>query len=109
MVGHTGILDAAVEAVATVDRCLGEVLQAVEEVGGAAIVTADHGNAEQMIHYDTLEPHTAHTTNQVPLVLVDPTYKGSLRNGALCDVSPTLLGMLDVPRPAEMTGQDLRS
>ena len=109
MVGHTGILDAAVEAVATVDRCLGEALQAVEEVGGAAIVTADHGNAEQMIHYDTLEPHTAHTTNQVPLVLVDPTYKGSLRLGALCDVSPTLLGMLGVPRPAEMTGHDLRS
>ncbi len=108
MVGHTGILKAAIEAVGTVDRCLGEVLNAIEEVGGAAIVTADHGNAEQMVHYDTSTPHTAHTTNPVPFVIVDPAFNGSLRSGALCDVAPTLLGMMGIPKPEEMTGEDLR-
>ncbi|MDE2953526.1 MAG: 2,3-bisphosphoglycerate-independent phosphoglycerate mutase, partial [Gemmatimonadota bacterium] len=68
-----------------------------------------HGNAEQMIHYDTGEPHTAHTTNPVPFVLVDPTYTGKLREGgALCDVAPTLLALLNLPKPDEMTGNDLR-
>jgi 2,3-bisphosphoglycerate-independent phosphoglycerate mutase len=109
MVGHTGILEAAVQAVTTVDHCLGEILAAIEEVGGAAIVTADHGNAEQMIHDQTGEPHTAHTTNDVPLVLVDPEFSGSMRSdGALCDISPTLLGMMGVDQPAAMTGKDLR-
>ena len=92
-----------------VDRCLCQVLEAVEDVGGNLIVTADHGNAEQMTHYDTGEPHTAHTTNDVPLVLVDPEFRGSLRpGGALCDISPTLLGMMGVDQPVEMTGRDLR-
>ena len=109
MVGHTGVLDAAIEAVTTVDRCLGEVLEAVEEAGGSVIVTADHGNAEQMIHYDTGEPHTAHTTNEVPLVFFGPEFRGDLRSGgALCDISPTLLGMMGVEQPVEMTGRDLR-
>jgi 2,3-bisphosphoglycerate-independent phosphoglycerate mutase len=109
MVGHTGILEAAVQAVTTVDHCLGEILAAIEEVGGAAIVTADHGNAEQMIHDQTGEPHTAHTTNDVPLVLVDPNFSGSIRSdGALCDISPTLLGMMGIDQPAAMTGKDLR-
>ena len=109
MVGHTGDLDATVEAVATVDACLGRVLSEIERVDGKAIVTADHGNAEQMIHYQTGEPHTAHTTNDVPLVLVDPEFSGSMRSdGALCDISPTLLGMMGVDQPAAMTGKDLR-
>jgi 2,3-bisphosphoglycerate-independent phosphoglycerate mutase len=109
MVGHTGILEAAVQAVTTVDKCLGEILIAIEEVRGSAIVTADHGNAEQMIHYETGEPHTAHTTNEVPLILVDPEFKGSIRqDGALCDISPTLLGMMGIKQSVEMTGKDLR-
>ena len=109
MVGHTGILEAAIQAVTTVDTCLHRVLKAIENANGAAIVTADHGNAEQMLHYHTGEPHTAHTTNPVPFVLVDPTYKGKLRHGgALCDVAPTLLSLLNLPKPVEMTGNDLR-
>ena len=109
MVGHTGILEAATEAVMTVDHCLNQVLDAVQAVDGAVIVTADHGNAEQMIHYETGEPHTAHTTNEVPLVLVDTRFGGTLRpGGALCDISPTLLGMMGMEQPAEMTGRDLR-
>ena len=109
MVGHTGILEAAVKAVGAVDRCLGQVLEAVGAVGGAAKITSDHGNAEQMIHYETGEPHTAHTTNPVPFVLVDPAFGGTLREGGrLCDVAPTLLAMLGVPKPEEMTGEDLR-
>ncbi len=109
MVGHTGILEAAIKAVSTVDQCLGRVLKTIEGMGGVAIVTADHGNAEQMLHYETGEPHTAHTTNPVPFVLVDPTFTGRLRDGgALRDVSPTLLGLLGLQQPVEMTGKDLR-
>ncbi len=109
MVGHTGVLDAAVSAVTTVDRCLGQVLAAIAEVGGAAIVTADHGNAEQMIHPETRETHTAHTANPVPFILVDPAFHGRLRDGGrLCDVAPTFLGMLGLHKPEAMTGKDLR-
>ncbi len=110
MVGHTGVLDAAITAVSTVDACLARVLEAIHDVGGRAIVTADHGNAEQMIHYETGDPHTAHTTNEVPFVLVDPDFDESLRVGAsLCDVAPTLLGMMGIDQPGEMTGKDLRT
>lgn len=109
MVGHTGVLEAAVNAVETVDRCLGRILAAIAEVGGAAIVTADHGNAEQMIHQRTREPHTAHTANPAPLILVDPAFRGRLRkSGRLCDVAPTFLGVLGLPKPEAMTGEDLR-
>ena len=109
MVGHTGDLAAAVRAVAAVDTCLGRVLKAIENANGVAIITADHGNAEQMIHYRTGEPHTAHTTNPVPFVLFDPTFEGALREGGtLRDVAPTLLALLNLPKPAEMTGNDLR-
>lgn len=109
MVGHTGVLDAAIAAVTTVDRCLAAVLEAIIAVGGRAIVTADHGNAEQMIHYATGEPHTAHTTNEVPFVLVDPDFRGTLRKGpSLCDVAPTLLGMMGADQPKAMTGRDVR-
>ena len=85
------------------------MLEAIIAVGGRAIVTADHGNAEQMIHYATGEPHTAHTTNEVPFVLVDPDFRGTLRKGpSLCDVAPTLLGMMGADQPKAMTGRDVR-
>ena len=108
MVGHTGVIDAAVRACEEVDRCLGEVLAAVEECGWAALVTADHGNAEELIDPRTGGPQTAHTTNPVPCWLIGDD--APLRaGGSLRDIAPTLLGLLDVPQPAEMTGRDLRN
>ncbi len=110
MVGHTGVLPAAVQAIEAVDRNLQRVVEKVWEVGGVALVTADHGNAEQMIDPATGGPFTAHTTNLVPLVLADPRAIGSrLReNRALEDLAPTILGLLGLPVPAEMTGSDVR-
>ena len=108
MVGHTGNLQAAVEAVEAVDTCLGWVIGAIERAGGAAIVTADHGNCEQMIDPATGAPHTAHTTNPVPFLLCDRTCKGELRvGGSLEDIAPTLLELLGIEQPAAMTGQSL--
>lgn len=111
MVGHTGSLDAAIKAVETLDKCLERIINTLLRLGGRAIITADHGNAEKMIDYDTKQPYTAHTiTNPVPLIMVDPEFHGKLReNGALEDVAPTLLGMLGITPPSEMTGRDLRS
>ena len=109
MVGHSGVLSAAVKAVETVDRCLDRVLASAERGGARLVVTADHGNCELMIDPTTDGPHTAHTTNPVPLVTVGDGVRGPLRHGgALCDVGPTLLGMLGVEPPPEMTGRDLR-
>jgi 2,3-bisphosphoglycerate-independent phosphoglycerate mutase len=112
MVGHTGNFEAAKKAVEAVDACLGRVLPAVSARGGAAIVTADHGNAEKMWDEERNEPFTAHTVGPVPLILaVAPpdVDAGSLRSGgALEDVAPTLLGLMGLAKPAEMTGQDLR-
>ncbi len=109
MVGHTGKLDAAIAACSAVDTCLGQVLGALKKMGGKAIVTADHGNAELMVDPETGGPHTAHTTNPVRLVLVDDDFRGSLREGgALRDVAPTMLAMLGLKPSAEMTGRDLR-
>lgn len=106
MVGHTGIFSAAVKAVEAVDVALGRVRIAIESVGGAALVTADHGNLEMMRDPVTGEPHTQHTTGPVPLVLIGAT--GRLRaGGALCDLAPTLLSLLGLEHPAEMTGCDL--
>jgi 2,3-bisphosphoglycerate-independent phosphoglycerate mutase len=106
MVGHTGIIPAAVKAVETVDECLGRLLKAVEGRGGIALVTADHGNAEQMIDETTGEPHTAHTLNPVPVFLAgDGPYP--LRSGILADVAPTLLDLLGIDAPPEMTGRTL--
>jgi len=109
MVGHSGNLEAAIKAVETVDACLGRIYQVLRPRGGAWIVTADHGNAETMIDLATGGPHTYHTTNPVPLILVTEDDKVTLRNGALQDIAPTLLGVLGVPKPAEMTGRDLRA
>jgi len=109
MVGHSGVLSAAVKAVEVVDGCLARVLGSAERAGATLLVTADHGNCELMIDPTTDGPHTAHTTNPVPLLIVGDDAKGPLRHGgALCDVGPTLLRMLDVEPPQEMTGRDLR-
>jgi len=105
MVGHTGIFDAAVQAVETVDACVGRVIDAVLKVGGSAIITADHGNAEKMIAADGT-PYTAHTTNPVPLILVTDPVVG-VRDGKLADIAPTMLELLGVPKPAEMTGESV--
>ena len=107
MVGHTGVFEAAVKAVETVDECVGKVLEAVEAMDGAALVTADHGNADQMIDYETGGPHTFHTTYPVPCILVSRGSGVSLRDGRLADVAPTLLDLLGVPKPQEMDGETL--
>jgi 2,3-bisphosphoglycerate-independent phosphoglycerate mutase len=112
MVGHTGVLEAAVRAVETVDAQVAQVLQACRETATTLIVTADHGNCEQMWDPTTNGPHTAHTTNPVGIVLVEPEGQrtcAALRDGALCDVAPTILGLLGLPQPKEMTGRDLRA
>jgi 2,3-bisphosphoglycerate-independent phosphoglycerate mutase len=108
-VGHTGVIPAAVKAVETVDECLARVLAAAQRADARVLVTADHGNCEMMIDPATGGPHTAHTTNPVPLVIVDPDGDRPLRDGgALRDVGPTVLAMLGVEKPTEMTGIDLR-
>ncbi|HEX3689781.1 MAG TPA: 2,3-bisphosphoglycerate-independent phosphoglycerate mutase [Solirubrobacteraceae bacterium] len=105
MVGHTGVIEAAVTAVETVDRCLGDVVQAVLETGGACLITADHGNADNMLEPDG-SPNTAHSLNPVPVIVTVPALE--LRSGGvLADVAPTLLGMMGIEQPAEMTGESL--
>jgi len=108
MVGHTGVEAATIEAVACLDRCIGRVVDAVEAVDGQLFICADHGNAETMVDPATGAPLTSHTTNPVPFILVnyDPAY--TLREGGgLADVSPTLLEMMGLEKPAEMTGESL--
>lgn len=110
MVGHTGILKAAVAAAETVDQCVGRVVDATLAQGGALVITADHGNCEQLYDPLTHGPHTAHTTYDVPLIVVDGRLKGQgcqLKHGSLADVAPTVLDLLGVEKPAEMTGQSL--
>jgi 2,3-bisphosphoglycerate-independent phosphoglycerate mutase len=109
MVGHTGVLPAAIQAIEAVDRNLQRVVEMVWEVGGTALVTADHGNAEQMLDPNG-GPFTAHTTNPVPFVLADPRAVGTrLREDrALEDLAPTILDLLALPVPPEMTGADVR-
>jgi 2,3-bisphosphoglycerate-independent phosphoglycerate mutase len=109
MVGHTGNLEAAVTAVETIDHCLGRIVTAVREAGGVLLVTADHGNAEEMWNTKLNEPHTAHTSNPVPVMLVQDAKRLRLREGgSLRDIAPTMLGILGVAAPPEMTGEDLR-
>ncbi len=107
MVGHTGIFDAAVSAVETVDSCLGRTIDAIEKMGGIALVTADHGNADQMLDYDTNDVFTAHTTNVVPLVMIGAENGLKLKNGRLADLAPTLLDLMGLEKPEEMTGESL--
>ena len=109
MVGHTGSIPATLKAVETVDACLARVVAATTKTGVRLLVTADHGNCEMMIDPETGGPHTAHTTSPVPLLVVDDGAAHGLRaGGALCDVGPTILGLLGLEQPAEMTGRDLR-
>ncbi len=110
MVGHTGVMEAAVQAVEAVDACVGRVVRAVQKVGGRLIVTADHGNAEQMWDDEENVPYTAHTvSNPVPFIVVDDRYVGKQlqEGGRLCDVAPTLLAMMGIAKPEEMTGKSL--
>ncbi|HSH56996.1 MAG TPA: 2,3-bisphosphoglycerate-independent phosphoglycerate mutase, partial [Halomonas sp.] len=107
MVGHTGDFDAAVKAIETVDGCMGRVVEAVQRAGGACLVTADHGNAEQMINPETGAPQTAHTTFQVPLIYVGERPARLHDDGSLCDIAPTLLTMMEQPVPEEMSGRTL--
>ncbi|MBE5952913.1 MAG: 2,3-bisphosphoglycerate-independent phosphoglycerate mutase [Lachnospiraceae bacterium] len=108
MVGHTGIIPAAVAAVERVDQCVGAAVEAVKQVDGVLFVCADHGNAEQMVNYETGAPHTAHTTNPVPFILYNYGQDVKLREGGcLADIAPTLLEIMELPQPAEMTGKSL--
>jgi 2,3-bisphosphoglycerate-independent phosphoglycerate mutase len=109
MVGHTGVLAATIRAVQAVDQGVGRVVEAALAQGGAALITADHGNAEQLIEYDTGKPLTSHTTNPVPFFFVVPQWPGAqLRtDGILADVAPTMLQLLQLPQPADMTGRTL--
>jgi 2,3-bisphosphoglycerate-independent phosphoglycerate mutase len=111
MVGHSGKIEPTVKAVETVDACLGRIESAVRAKGGAILITADHGNAELMIDPATGGPHTAHTTNPVPFIVVSENSKQfTLKaGGSLRDISPTMLGMLGIDEPKEMTGADLRT
>ena len=106
MVGHTGIFEAAVAAIEKIDECVGRVVEAVRKVNGVLLITADHGNAEQMIDYKTGEPHTAHTTNPVPFILVGMD-KVRLKEGKLADLAPTMLEIMGLEKPEEMTGESL--
>ena len=106
MVGHTGSLEAAVKAVETIDGCVARVVEAIQKQNGILIITADHGNAEQMVDYKTGEPQTAHTTNPVPLILVG--LEGiKLKEGKLADLAPTMLDIMGLEKPEEMTGESL--
>ena len=108
MVGHTGVIEAAVKAVERIDQCVGAAVDAVKKVNGVLFICADHGNAEQMINYETKAPHTAHTTNPVPFILVNYDDAYTLREGGkLCDIAPTLLEIMGLPQPEEMTGVSL--
>lgn len=108
MIGHTGDFDAAVKAVEVVDECVGRVTDAVKRSGGVALITGDHGNAEQMQEYDSAaKTHTAHTSNPVQCIYLDENREFDLDNGSLCDIAPTMLELLSVEKPKEMTGKSL--
>ncbi len=108
MVGHTGSLEAAIKAVEAVDECIGKVVKAINEKQGNLLITADHGNCEQMIDYTTGEPHTAHTTNLVPLVVISENQDIKLKDeGKLADLAPTILDLMNIEKPKEMTGETL--
>ena len=108
MVGHTGVEKAAIKAVEVVDECVGRAIDAVKKVGGAAFICADHGNCEKLVDYETGAPYTAHTTNPVPFILVNYDKGVGLReNGVLADIVPTLIEMMGMEQPAEMTGKSL--
>lgn len=106
MVGHTGVFDAAVKAVEAVDECLGKVVDAILAHGGKVLVTADHGNADKMFDPETKAVFTAHTTNPVPLIVIGAG-DVKLEHGKLCDLTPTMLDLMGLDKPEEMTGKSL--
>jgi 2,3-bisphosphoglycerate-independent phosphoglycerate mutase len=106
MVGHTGVIPAVVRAVETADTCLGRVVEAVQAKAGVCLVTADHGNAERMLEDDGVSPHTAHTTNLVPLIATEKGIK-LRKDGELSDLAPTVLALLGFAHPLQMTGRNL--
>ncbi len=107
MVGHTGNLDAAIKAVEAIDKCVDEIYEEIKKANGILLITADHGNAEQMIDYKTGEPHTAHTTNLVPLILIGADDGVKIKDGRLCDLAPTMLDLLGLEKPNEIEGISL--
>jgi 2,3-bisphosphoglycerate-independent phosphoglycerate mutase len=109
MVGHTGVLDACIKACEVVDGCVGDLLSAIDEVGGSAVITADHGNSDQLWNFDNNGPHTAHTLNPVEVIVYSEQYKDAklVESGALGDIAPTLLKLMDLPQPEAMTGRCL--
>jgi 2,3-bisphosphoglycerate-independent phosphoglycerate mutase len=106
MVGHTGSLEAAIKAIEFIDNCVGKVVKEISEANGVLLITADHGNSEQMIDYKTGEPHTAHTTNPVPLILYGMN-NVKLKTGKLADLAPTMLDIMGLEKPEEMQGDSL--
>ena len=106
MVGHTGVMKAAVQAVETVDTCVGIFVECMKKVGGEVVIIADHGNADKMYDYMLKEPFTAHTTNPVPIIVVSDRV-AEVKEGALCDVAPTLLALAGMEPPPEMEGKSL--
>ena len=107
MVGHTGNIEAAIKALEAIDECVSRVVKAINEVGGILLITADHGNSEQMIDYKTGEPYTAHTTNPVPLAIVGIPNNKKIKEGRLADLAPTMLDLMGLEKPNEMTGESL--
>ena len=107
MVGHTGNTDAAIKALETIDECVNRIVKAINEVNGTLLITADHGNCEQMVDYQTGEPHTAHTTNPVPLAIVGLPSNKKIKEGRLADLAPTMLDIMGLEKPDEMTGESL--
>ena len=107
MVGHTGSLEATIRALETIDVCVDRVVNAINKVGGVLLITADHGNSEQLIDYSTGEPFTSHTTNPVPLALIG--LNRNLKEGRLADLAPTMLDIMGLEKPADMTGDSLLS
>lgn len=108
MVGHTGVVDAAIKAIQTVDNCIGQVVETIVKSDAQMFICADHGNSDQLIDYETGEPFTAHTTNPVPFILINcKSAKGLKENGKLADIAPTLLDMMELEQPKEMTGESL--
>jgi len=108
MVGHTGVMNAAIKAIEVIDECVGKVVEALKKVDGQMFLCADHGNSDQLIDYETGQPFTAHTTNPVPFILINcHCAKGLMKDGKLCDIAPTLLEMMEIEQPKEMTGHSL--
>ena len=108
MVGHTGRYEEAIKAIEATDKAIGVIYEACQKVGTILFITADHGNAEKMINLETMEPHTAHTTGKVPFVMTSNEFKfDKSQEPALCDVAPTLLKVMGIDIPSEMTGRSL--